>query len=168
MTELGQANANSVWVFLLLASEAIKTFRTNPYFQVGTLKVPTWTTPLVVSFVVAVLLSNTSFLGHICGMIFGYLRTSSHALTLSWSTKCGNSWTGLPQSLRTTRENPALHRRKVEPPRTTSSLRLRRPKDARTIRCPPHDVLWRVRRCDEQLYWLIAAIGTVNIDCHVG
>ncbi|GAM36695.1 hypothetical protein TCE0_018r05986 [Talaromyces pinophilus] len=63
----------SVWVFLLLASEAIKTFRTNPYFQVGTFKVPTWTTPLFVSFVVAVLLSNTSFLGHICGMIFGYL-----------------------------------------------------------------------------------------------
>lgn len=77
MTGLGRANANSVWVFLLLASEAIKTFRTNPYFQVGTFKVPTWTTPLFVSFVVAVLLSNTSFLGHICGMIFGYLRTSS-------------------------------------------------------------------------------------------
>jgi glycosylphosphatidylinositol transamidase len=74
--KVGDANVNSVWVFLLLASEAIKTFRTNPYFQVGTLKVPTWTTPLFVSFVVAVLLSNTSFLGHICGMIFGYLRTS--------------------------------------------------------------------------------------------
>lgn len=63
----------SVWVFLLLSSESIRTFRANPYFNIGTLRIPTWTSPLFVSFVVAVLLSNTSFLGHICGIIFGYL-----------------------------------------------------------------------------------------------
>ncbi|KAH8701695.1 Gaa1-like protein [Talaromyces proteolyticus] len=63
----------SVWVFLLLGSEAIRTFRANPYLQLSGIKIPTWTTPLFVSFVVAVLLSNTSFLGHICGILIGYL-----------------------------------------------------------------------------------------------
>lgn len=86
---------------------------------------------------------------------------------LSTSAKLWNSWTGLPQSLCAPREDPAFYRREVEPPWTTSSLRLRRPKDARAVRCPPNDVLWRIRRCDEQLYRLVAAIGTVNIDYHV-
>ncbi|KAL1964016.1 hypothetical protein VTN77DRAFT_7562 [Rasamsonia byssochlamydoides] len=66
----------SVWVFLLLGMEAIKTFRANPYFLVGTYKIPTWTTPLFLSFVVSVLLSNTSFLGHVCAIAVGYLPPS--------------------------------------------------------------------------------------------
>ncbi|KAL1988387.1 hypothetical protein VTN96DRAFT_10070 [Rasamsonia emersonii] len=66
----------SVWVFLLLGSEAIKTFRANPYFLVGTYKIPTWTTPLFLSFVVSVLLSNTSFVGHVCAIVVGYLPPS--------------------------------------------------------------------------------------------
>ncbi|QKX63377.1 uncharacterized protein TRUGW13939_10547 [Talaromyces rugulosus] len=63
----------SVWVFLLLASEAIRTFRANPYLQLGPIKIPTWTSPLIASFVVAVLVSHTSFLGHICAIFIGYL-----------------------------------------------------------------------------------------------
>ncbi|KAN0083618.1 hypothetical protein V8E54_002706 [Elaphomyces granulatus] len=63
----------SVWVFLLLGSEAIKTFRSNPYFSIGTYRIPTWTTPLFASFCVSVLVSNTSLLGHVCAVAVGYL-----------------------------------------------------------------------------------------------
>jgi len=63
----------SVWVFLLLGSEAIKTFRSNPYFSLGIYRIPTWTTPLFASFFVSVLVSNTSLLGHICAVVVGYL-----------------------------------------------------------------------------------------------
>jgi len=63
----------SIWVFLLLGFEAIKTFRVNPYFSLGTLKIPTWTTPLFLLIVVSALVSGASFLGHTCGVLFGYL-----------------------------------------------------------------------------------------------
>jgi hypothetical protein len=65
--------ANSLWVFLLLGIEAIKTYRTNPQFTVGTVKVPTWTIPLVVAVLTAILVPHTSFLGHICGLGIGYI-----------------------------------------------------------------------------------------------
>ncbi|KAK2757690.1 putative rhomboid protease [Arachnomyces sp. PD_36] len=77
--ELGVLRGNtpvlgaSVWVFLLLGSESIKTFKSNPYFSIGKYNIPTWTTPLLASVLVSVLLSNTSFLGHICAIIIGYL-----------------------------------------------------------------------------------------------
>jgi len=63
----------SVWVFLLLGSESIKTFKSNPYFSVGTYKIPTWTTPLLASGLVSILIPNTSFLGHVCGVMVGYI-----------------------------------------------------------------------------------------------
>ncbi|KFZ22657.1 hypothetical protein V502_02859 [Pseudogymnoascus sp. VKM F-4520 (FW-2644)] len=63
----------SLWVFLLLGMEAIKTYRTNPHFKVGTVQVPTWTTPLVLAVFISVLVKNTSFLGHLCGLAVGYL-----------------------------------------------------------------------------------------------
>ena len=39
----------------------------------GTYKIPTWTTPLLASGLVSVLIPNTSFLGHICGVFVGYV-----------------------------------------------------------------------------------------------
>ncbi|KAI1090571.1 hypothetical protein F5B19DRAFT_317953 [Rostrohypoxylon terebratum] len=63
----------SIWVFLLLGIEAIRTYRTNPYLVVGTHHVPTWTTPLLLVLVVEALIPNTSFVGHLCGVGTGYL-----------------------------------------------------------------------------------------------
>jgi len=63
----------SVWVFLLLGAESIKAWRANPYFEVGTVKVPTWVSPLVGVVVVSVLVSGVSLLGHVCGLGIGYL-----------------------------------------------------------------------------------------------
>lgn len=62
----------SIWVFTLLAMEAVKTYKANPHFQVGTVQIPTWTTPLVMVLFVSFLIPDTSFLGHVCGLAFGY------------------------------------------------------------------------------------------------
>ncbi|KAI9852535.1 MAG: putative rhomboid protease [Thelocarpon superellum] len=62
-----------VWVFLLLAVESIKTFKSNPHFTLASYQIPTWTTPLVLTIFTTVLLPNTSFLGHLCGVAVGYL-----------------------------------------------------------------------------------------------
>ncbi|ODH47592.1 rhomboid protein 2 [Paracoccidioides brasiliensis] len=64
---------SSVWIFLLLGVEAIKTFQTNPHFALGSYRIPTWTTPLLIVLVVFALIPNTSFLGHLCGVAIGYL-----------------------------------------------------------------------------------------------
>ncbi|KAH8653323.1 rhomboid family protein [Xylariales sp. PMI_506] len=63
----------SVWVFLLLGVEAIRTYKTNPHLIIGTHHVPTWTTPLVLTLVTAALVPSSSFLGHLCGVFTGYL-----------------------------------------------------------------------------------------------
>ncbi|KAK8181937.1 uncharacterized protein BKA78DRAFT_258810 [Phyllosticta capitalensis] len=63
----------SVWVFLLLSFEAIKTHRANPYFSIGPYKAPTWTTPLFVILITSFLIPNTSLIGHLCGAAIGYL-----------------------------------------------------------------------------------------------
>ncbi|KAG8424241.1 putative rhomboid protease [Metarhizium acridum] len=77
--EVGILRANnavmgaSIWVFLLLGMEAIRTYRSNPHLVIGTYHIPTWTTPLLMIFVVAVLIPNTSLLGHLCGVAVGYI-----------------------------------------------------------------------------------------------
>ncbi|RAL09652.1 GPI-anchor transamidase subunit GAA1 [Aspergillus homomorphus CBS 101889] len=63
----------SVWVFLLLGSEAIRTFKSNPYFSLGPYKIPTWTSPLFACGLVSILVPNTSLLGHLCAIFVGYL-----------------------------------------------------------------------------------------------
>lgn len=63
----------SVWVFLLLGMEAIRTFKTNPYLVIGTHHIPTWTMPLLMMLVVGALVPRTSLLGHLCGIIVGYV-----------------------------------------------------------------------------------------------
>jgi glycosylphosphatidylinositol transamidase len=86
----------SVWVFLLLGSEAIKTYKSHPNFRydyfhpitvqlltassLGPYKVPTWTSPLFACVVVSILMSNVSFLGHMCAILVGYLREYSSFL----------------------------------------------------------------------------------------
>ncbi|KAI1004785.1 Rhomboid protein 2 [Podosphaera aphanis] len=62
----------SIWVFTLLASEAIKTHQRNPSFVLGTVPIPTWTTPPIMALFVSVLIPHTSLLGHVCGLAFGY------------------------------------------------------------------------------------------------
>jgi len=62
----------SIWVFTLIAMEAVKTYRTNPHFAIGTTQIPTWITPLVMVLFISFLIPNTSFLGHLCGLAFGY------------------------------------------------------------------------------------------------
>ncbi|EGX96539.1 Peptidase S54, rhomboid [Cordyceps militaris CM01] len=63
----------SIWVFLLLGMEAIRTYRSNPHLIIGTHHIPTWTTPLLLAFVVAALVPSSSLLGHICGLGVGYI-----------------------------------------------------------------------------------------------
>lgn len=65
-------NLVSIWVFTLLAMEAMKTHKTNPHFMIGENKIPTWTTPLVLVLFISFIVPNTSFLGHLCGLLFGY------------------------------------------------------------------------------------------------
>lgn len=63
----------SVWVFLLLGVEAMRTHRANPSFVIASVHVPTWTSPLLLAFVTSALIPHTSLLGHLCGLFVGYL-----------------------------------------------------------------------------------------------
>jgi hypothetical protein len=58
---------------MLLGIEAIKTSRTNPFFELGTARIPTWTTPMFAVLLVYVLIPHTSLLGHLCGLGIGYI-----------------------------------------------------------------------------------------------
>ncbi|KAI6249969.1 hypothetical protein HI914_01408 [Erysiphe necator] len=62
----------SIWVFTLLGMEAVKTHRINPYFMIGTTPIPTLITPIILALFISVMVANTSFLGHLCGLAFGY------------------------------------------------------------------------------------------------
>jgi len=72
-----------MWVFLLLGIEAIKTFRVNPSFTISTYNIPTWTTPIFLTFCISVLVPGSSFLGHLCGLAVGYLCMSFVPDTIS-------------------------------------------------------------------------------------
>ncbi|ORY15897.1 hypothetical protein BCR34DRAFT_155763 [Clohesyomyces aquaticus] len=63
----------SIWVFLLLASEAVKTHKANPNFSIGPYKIPTWCTPLILVLIISFLVPNTSLIGHLSGAGIGYL-----------------------------------------------------------------------------------------------
>lgn len=68
----------SIWVFLLLSSEAMKQTKSNPHFNIGPYKIPTWTTPLMVVVVTSVLVPGVSLIGHLCGAGIGYLWASGY------------------------------------------------------------------------------------------
>lgn len=63
----------SVWVFLLLSAEVIKSHRTNPFFLIGPYKIPTWTIPLPTVLFISLLVPQTTLLGNLSGTIVGYL-----------------------------------------------------------------------------------------------
>lgn len=67
------ALSDSVWVFLLLASEAIKTNKGNPSLALGPYRVPTWLTPIFLVLTVSFLFPRSSLLGHLCGLAVGYV-----------------------------------------------------------------------------------------------
>lgn len=64
---------DSLWVFLLLAKESIRTYRANPHLVIASWSIPTWIMPLVLIVTVAVLVPGTSLLGHLCAVGVGYL-----------------------------------------------------------------------------------------------
>ncbi|OAK94937.1 hypothetical protein IQ06DRAFT_297847 [Phaeosphaeriaceae sp. SRC1lsM3a] len=68
----------SIWVFLLLSAEVMKTHKTNPSFNVGPYKIPTWTTPLILILLTSFLVPNVSLIGHLCGAGIGYLWASGY------------------------------------------------------------------------------------------
>lgn len=63
----------SIWVFLLLGHEAIKAWKTNPTFNINTLSIPTYTLPLFLLVVSAVMLPNVGFLSHLSALGVGYV-----------------------------------------------------------------------------------------------
>jgi hypothetical protein len=94
MVQSRRLTTHSVWVFLLLSAEVMKTHKTNPSFKyasqttptwcttndisVGPYKIPTWTTPLILVLVTSFIVPNVSLLGHLCGAGIGYLWASGY------------------------------------------------------------------------------------------
>ncbi|GKT39898.1 rhomboid-like protein 19 [Colletotrichum spaethianum] len=74
----------SIWVFLLLGMEAIRTYKTNPQLTIATYSIPTWTMPLILILVVTALVPGTSLLGHLCGVLVGYLFPEPPEKALRW------------------------------------------------------------------------------------
>lgn len=72
----------SVWFFLLLGMEAIRTYKTNPHFTIATYNIPTWITPLFLIVVTSALVPSSSLLGHVCGLVVGYFCMFRTFLTL--------------------------------------------------------------------------------------
>lgn len=62
-----------MWVFLLLGMEAIRTYKVNPYLVIATYNIPTWTTPIALLLCVTALVPSSSFLGHLAGLVMGYI-----------------------------------------------------------------------------------------------
>lgn len=77
----------SVWFFLLLGMEAMRTYRTNPHFVIATYNIPTWTTPLMLVVVVSALVPSSSLLGHLCGLAVGYICTRNSPFPIFHSVK---------------------------------------------------------------------------------
>jgi GPI-anchor transamidase subunit GAA1 len=77
---------SSIWIFMLLAAESIKTWKQNPYLTVADVKIPTWIWPIVLCIVTSILIPGTSFLGHVCGLVTGYACKPARFFCFS------NSW----------------------------------------------------------------------------
>ncbi|KAL2268126.1 hypothetical protein VTJ83DRAFT_2972 [Remersonia thermophila] len=64
----------SVWGFLIFGIEALQRNRSTPHLVVyGQRTIPTWATPLAMVVVVAFLMPGSSALGHLCGVVVGYV-----------------------------------------------------------------------------------------------
>lgn len=56
--------------------EAVQQNRVTPYLVIqGQNIIPTWTTPIAALFIAALVMPGSSLLGHLCGMVVGYLCT---------------------------------------------------------------------------------------------
>ncbi|KAK4032647.1 hypothetical protein C8A01DRAFT_20291 [Parachaetomium inaequale] len=63
----------SIWGFLLIGSEAIRRHKISPYLVIREQPtIPTWTVPIAMLLVAAVLMPSSSVLGHVCGLGVGY------------------------------------------------------------------------------------------------
>lgn len=127
--------------------EAIKAYRSNPNFVLGTAQIPTWSTPLVLVLFVTFLIPNTSFLGHLCGLGVGYLCKSASLCIMAVAVADRSSRTRLPEIPRTTRKGASMAGRQDEPSRKAATLRIGGSKDIRQIRrVTYHDPNARGRR----------------------
>lgn len=94
--------------------------------SLGTYKIPTWTSPLLACVFASVLIPHTSFLGHLCAVLIGYLREYSLFLYYTGANALTPypilSWTRIPQGLCPTREDPPMDRRQVESPGKIAAL----------------------------------------------
>lgn len=95
------------------------------FCSIGSYKIPTWTSPLLACVFASVLIPNTSFLGHLCAVLVGYLREyynlsyiRAHALT----PHTISSWPRIPQGLCPAREDPPMDRRQAESPGKIAAL----------------------------------------------
>ncbi|KAK9477253.1 hypothetical protein V1514DRAFT_334309 [Lipomyces japonicus] len=63
----------SGWVFTFMAYFALKDYALRQSIYLSpSLHIPTWTTPIITLFVIALLLPGSSFLGHLFGLLTGY------------------------------------------------------------------------------------------------
>lgn len=63
----------STWVSVLIAVETAKTYKSNPHFNVGVYKIPTWSIPFVVTVLLSFLIPDTSLLANLCAVTVGTL-----------------------------------------------------------------------------------------------
>ncbi|KAK0611165.1 Gaa1-like protein [Immersiella caudata] len=131
----------SIWVFLLLGIEAIRTYKLNPYLVVGTHNIPTWTSPIAILLCVAALVPSSSFLGHLCGLAVGYFCGLGYLKYLAppekilrWIEGKLNLLGRLPHYVSI--DQKTYGRFGVLPSSGTSALRLRR--DPRMLKVPPY------------------------------
>lgn len=139
----------------------MKTFKSNPHFTIGTTKIPTWTTPIVLVLFVSFLVPNTSFLGHLCGLSFGYGCEQGHSTLRGKLTICRGP--RIPQISCTSREGPSVDRREVESAGKIATLRLSRSENIWQIWSVTNCCCCRERRC-AWLCWRLAKIGTMRGD----
>ena len=60
--------------------ESVQLNKVTPYLVIrGQPTIPTWTTPLAALVVAALVMPRSSFLGHLCGLLVGYLCTFPQA-----------------------------------------------------------------------------------------
>lgn len=74
--------------------------------SLGSYKIPTWTSPLFVCVFVSLLALNTSFLGHLCAILIGYLCKYIQTPAKLILTLHSRPW--IPQDLCPTREGPSM------------------------------------------------------------
>lgn len=160
----------SVWFFLLVGMEAVRTYKTNPHFTIATYNIPTWITPLALVVVVSALVPKTSLLGHVCGLLVGYFCTS-YALTFAKNIgladeQCANMHhrrTGLYEVSLSSRKGTAIRGVEIEADATFASLCERRSETVRTIWCfAQRHGNPRGAWCGIGRYWFHAKIGALE------